>query len=140
MSVEKNKAVIRRIYEEIFKKGNMALIDEVITPNYISHAPGGQEYKGREGFKQFITQTRNAMPDLDIKIEHIIAEGDKVAHCGKMTGTFTGEVMGIAPTGKKVTIIVTTISRFENGKEAEAWMVYDQLSMYQQMAAPLPSQ
>ena len=139
MSTEENKAIIRRIYEEVFNQGNLAVADELIATNYVSHVPGGQEYKGPEGFKQFITQTRTAFPDLHMTVEHIIAEGDKVAHCGKLQGTFKGETMGIAPTGKQVAMTVTTISRFAGGKEVEAWMNYDQLSMYQQMGVAPPA-
>lgn len=140
MSTEDNKAVINRLYEEVFNKGNLALVDELIAPNYVSHAPGGQEFKGTDGFKQFVTQSRAVLPDLKMTLEHIVAEGDKVAHTARMQGTFNGEYMGITPTGKQVIITNTTISRFEGGKEVEAWMNYDQLSMYQQMGIPVPSQ
>jgi len=139
MSAEENKAVIRRIYEEVFNKGDLSVVPELIAPDYVVRAPGGQEYKGPEGFKQFITMTRTAFPDLHMTVEDIVAEGDKVAHCGNLRGTFKGEIMGIAPTGKQVTMTVTTISRFAGGKEVEARMNYDQLSMYQQMGVTPPT-
>jgi predicted ester cyclase len=139
MSVEENKAAIRRIYEEVFNKGNLAVADEIIATNWVARAPGGQEYRDPDGFKQFITMTRNAFPDLQMTLEDIVAEGDKVAHCATLQGTFKGEIMGIAPTGKQVTMTTTTISRFEGGKEVEARMIYDQLSMYQQMGVSPPT-
>ena len=139
MSVEENKAAIRRIYEDVFNKGNLAVADEIIATNWVALAPGGQEYKGPDGFKQFITTTRTAFPDLQMTLEDIVAEGEKVAHCGTLRGTFKGEIMGIVPTGKQVTMTTTTISRFEGGKEVEARMIYDQLSMYQQMGVTPPT-
>ncbi len=64
MSAEENKAVLRRIEEEIFNKGDLAVVDELIAPDYVYHGSGGQEYKGPEGFKQIVTMFRTAFPDL----------------------------------------------------------------------------
>jgi predicted ester cyclase len=133
MSTEENKAVIRRIIEEAFNKGNLAVADEAIAPNYVYHGAGGQEFKGVEGFKQFVTMMRSAFPDVRMTPEDMVAEGDKVAHCSRLRGTFKGEMMGMAPTGKQIDISVLTLSRFAGGKEVEAWLYADTLAMYQQM-------
>ena len=138
MSTEENKAKIRRIVEEVSNKGNMAVADEIIAKNYVFHGSGGQEFKGPEGFKQYMTMMRNAFPDLHITLEDIVAEGDKVMHRARMRGTFEGEIMGIAPTGKQVDMSVVTVSRFAGGKEAEAWQYADTLAMYQQMGVTPP--
>ena len=138
MSVEENKAVLRRVAEEIFNKGDLAVVDEVIASNYVYHGSGGQEYKGPEGFKQIVTMFRTAFPDLRVTLEDMVAEGDKVAHRLTIRGTHKGELMGIAPTGKQVTISVVTISRFAGGKEVESWSNSDQLGMMQQMGVAPP--
>jgi predicted SnoaL-like aldol condensation-catalyzing enzyme len=78
MSTEENKAVVRRIWEEILNKGDLALVDEIIATNYVGHGPGGQEVKGSEGLKQLFTMYLNAFPDLHFTIEDMVAEGDKV--------------------------------------------------------------
>ncbi|MBA7559052.1 MAG: ester cyclase [Dehalococcoidia bacterium] len=139
MSAEENKAVLRRVAEEIFNKGDLAVVDEVIASNYVYHGSGGQEYKSPEGFKQIVTMFRNAFPDLHMTVEDMVAEGDKVAHRLTIRGTHKGELMGIAPTGKQVTISAVTISRFAGGKEAEAWSNLDQLGMYQQLGVAPPT-
>jgi len=138
MSTEENKATLRRIIEEAFNKGNLAVTDELIATNYVYHGSGGQEFKGTEGFKQYVTMMRTAFPDLHMTIEDMVAEGDKVVHIAKMRGTHKGEIMGIAPTGKQLTISAVTISRFAGGKEAEAWTYADSLVMYQQLGVAPP--
>ena len=137
MSTEENKAVLRRNGEAL-NTGDLAVADETIAPNYIYHGSGGLEFKGPEGFKQIITMLRTAFPDLHVTVEDMVAEGDKVAHRLILRGTHKGEYMGIAPTGKQVTVSATTISRFAGGKEVEAWSNLDQLGMMQQMGIATP--
>ena len=137
MSTEENKAMIRRVYEEAFNKGNLAVVDKLMANNYVLHTPG-QEFKGPEGFKQYGTMMRTAFPDLHGTIEDMVAEGGKVANRLTLTGTHKGEFMGIAPTGKKVTITDHVFIRFEGGKEVEAWGISDVLGMYQQLGVKLP--
>jgi predicted ester cyclase len=138
MSTEENKAIIRRHWEEVIDKGNLSVADENMAPNYIYHGSGGQELKGPEGFKQFITMIRTAFPDMRATVEDMVAVGDEVAHRATMRGTHKGEFMGIAPTGKQVTISAIAISRFAGGKEVEVWVNLDMLGMMQQMGIALP--
>ena len=139
MSTEENKAILRRNCEEAFNKGNLAVADETIAPNYVYHGPGGMEYKGPEGFKQFVTMFRTAFPDFHLTVEDMVAEGDKVAHRLTTRGTHKGELMGIAATGKQVTTTAITISRFAGGKEVEAWSSLDMLGVMQQLGVAPPT-
>jgi len=138
MSTEKNKAALRRVYDEIFNKGKLSVVDEVIAANYILHGVATIEVNGPEGFKQFVTMYRNAFPDLQATVVDMVAEGDKVAHSFTLRGTHKGALMGIAPTGKQVTLTGTTISRFAGGKEIEARMNADVLGLYQQLGVIPP--
>jgi len=136
MSTEKNKASVRRFSEEVANKGNLSLIPEFFAPGYVFHTT--PEFKGPEGFKQYITMMRTAFPDLHQTIEHMVAEGDMVAVYYTMLGTFKGEMMGIAPTGKKIALPYAVLSRFKDGKQVEAWPYYDSLAMYQQLGISMP--
>jgi steroid delta-isomerase-like uncharacterized protein len=138
MSTEENKAILLRNCEEAFNKGNLAVADENIANNYVYHGSGGQEFKGQEGFKQFVTMLRTAFPDFHLTIEDMVAEGDKVAHRLTLRGTHKSDFMGIAPTGKQVTTTAITISSFAGGKEVEAWSSMDMLGMMQQMGVAPP--
>ena len=139
MSIEKNKATIRRHVEEVFNKGKLAVADEIISPDYIYHGPVG-EFKGPEGFKQMVTIARQAFPDIHFVIDDVVAEGDKVAVRYTLTGTFKGEFMGIAPTGKKIKETSAYFYRFKDGKEVEALPFTDMLSFYQQLGVKPPGQ
>ena len=137
---EENKAAIRRLGVEVFNKGNLAVIDELIATNYVAHGPGGQEFKGPEGVKQLVTVLRTAFPDIHTKIDDMVAEGDMVAIRFTYQGTFKGEYMGMAPTGKQFTFTEAVFHRMEGGRQVEVWSYFDQLSFYQQLGVSPPSQ
>ena len=133
MSTEQNKMNNRRVFEEAFNQGNLAVIDEVCAPNYVLNDPTGP-VRGPAGFKQFITMYRAAFPDLHFTIEEEIAEGDRVVVRWTARGTHWGELMGIPPTGKPATVTVITIARAAaNGKFEEVWNNLDSLGMLQQL-------
>lgn len=139
MSVEEvNKAAQRRVWEEIWNKGNYEIIPELIAPDFVEHTPL-VDVKGPEGFKQAITGMRPAFPDMHATIEDIFAEGDKVATRFTVTGTFKGEYMGIAPTGKKFTSRGILITWWVDGKEVEAWAAWDTSAFYQQLGISPPA-
>jgi predicted ester cyclase len=79
VSVEENKAIVRRWTEEGFGKGNLAVADEVVATDFVNHNPVAEQRPGREGLKQAVAMLRGAFPDLRVEIEDMIAEGDRVA-------------------------------------------------------------
>jgi predicted ester cyclase len=133
MTQEHNKAIERRMVAEALNKGNLAVVDDCLTPDFIYNGPGGTEVKGVEGYKQFLTGLRAAYPDIHVKIEDIIAEGDMVATRTSSTFTFTGRAGPVAPTNKKVTLTGSILDRFKDGQIRETWEQYDRLDLYQQM-------
>ena len=140
MSVEENKENIRRHVDEIWHKGNMEVVDELIAPNYVLRNPEGDDITGVDGFKQMATSQRTSFPDIHFAIDNMIGEGDYVAVQYTFTGTFTNKMGDIEPTGKKFEQSMVIIYRFEGGKQAETWITYNQLSMFQQLGIPIPSQ
>ena len=132
-ATEQNKSIIRRFWEEVFNERKLALIDELFSTDWIYHGVAGRKVYGREGLKKFLTAYHNAFPDIQVQVENLIAEGDKVASHVISRGTHKGELMGIAPTGKQVTVSVICISRFAGDKIAEDWEIIDLLGMLQQL-------
>jgi steroid delta-isomerase-like uncharacterized protein len=131
---EENKAVIHRLIEDLFNAGNLGLVDELISPDFIDH----EEFPGlspsREGLEQSISVFRNAFPDIRITIEdEIVAEGDRVAFHLTWRGTHRGEFMGIAATERSVEFTSTDIMRVEGGKLAEHWGSANTFAMMQQL-------
>jgi steroid delta-isomerase-like uncharacterized protein len=133
MSTEELKAIARRYIEEVWNKGNLALIDELFTPDHINHSPSAGQMAGPEGLKQLIASFRNAAPDLHFTIDDMIAEGDRVVTRWTARGTHAGELMGVPPTGKQITVTAIVIDRFAGGKFAEHWAGRDDLGLYQQL-------
>jgi len=137
MSAKDNKEKVRRTVEEAINKGKLDVVDEVMDASYVYHVPGN-EVTGPDGFKLYIAMMRAALPDLEMTIEDMVAEGDMVASRFTIRGTHHGDFMGVAPTGKKVEISEAVFIRFKNGKEVEAWPYTDTLSVYQQMGVSNP--
>lgn len=132
--LEANKAISRRIIEKAFNEGALEVVDELVGPTYVNHDPSvPDDLIGPEGTKQFITGYRAAFPDLRITIEEQLAERDVVATRWTATGTQTGELLGIGPTGKQATVTGLTIDRVADGKLVESWNNWDTLGMLQQL-------
>ncbi len=140
MSTEENKALSRRFIEEVWNQGKLAVIDELVAPNYVDHDPTGPIH-GPEGMKQFVSMYLAAYPDTHFTIEDQIAERDTVVTRWTARGTHKGPLMGIPPTGKQVTVTGISIDRVVNGKLVEDWSNYDALGMMQQLGVvPAPGQ
>jgi len=133
MSVEENKALVRRCIEEVHNKRNVVAMDEFFAPNVIPHALPPTTTRGREGYKQMLSALFAAFPDFSITVEDMIAEGDKVVCRVTTRGTHRGEFMGMAPTGKRMTWTSIFIWRIEGGKVVEIWSEVDQIGLMRQM-------
>jgi predicted ester cyclase len=116
---EENKATVRRLMDEVWNQGNLDAIDESLAPDFVNHdAPPGLP-SDREGFKQLAVMYKAAFPDMHLHVEDQLAEGDMVVSRWSAHGTHQGELMGIAPTGKEVTVTGIDIDRFEGGQIVE---------------------
>ena len=141
MSVEEtNKESIRRCTEEVFNKGNLSVIPEVLAFEFIEHTPDGQVIQGLESVKSMAEMSLRAFPDMHYTIEDLFAEGDKVAVRYTYTGTFKGEMMGMAPTGKSFSISVTYLCHMVDGKQKEVWAYTDMPTWYKQLGITPPGQ
>jgi len=134
---EANKVVARRFFEEMWNQRRLDIVDELITADMVGHAPTG-EFAGYKGEMQTISGTLVSFPDLQITIDDIIAEGNKVALRTSYAGTHTGPLGPMPPTGKPIRMTGNIIFRFEDGKVAEAWSFADMLGLMQQLGAASP--
>jgi len=131
---ETNKNVVRRLFDEVWNKGNLPVADELFAPNYVHHDSSTPDVgQGPESEKKRATLYRTAFPDLRLTIEDIIAEGETVMARWSCRGTHKGDLSGIAPTGKQFTISGISIARIANGKMAEGWVNWDALGLMQQL-------
>jgi steroid delta-isomerase-like uncharacterized protein len=134
---EENKTISRRFIEEAFNKGNVDVIDEIVSSNIVTHDPAAPPNMpaGSEGVKQMVLGYRSAFPDIKVTIDDLIAEGDKVVTRWSARGTHEGELMGIPPTGKEGQVTGISIDRIEGGQIVESWTNWDTLGLLQQIGA-----
>ena len=137
---EHNTLLVQRGIEEIWNRGNYAVLDDLVAADIVIHASmPGEEIHGRQGIKQFYGMLRAAFPDLHFTIEDQIAAGDRVVTRWTANGTHNGEFQGISPTGKQITIAGIDIDRLANGMVVECWPVADELGLLRQLGAiPAP--
>jgi len=144
---EENKALERRLYEEIYNKKNIAAAEQFIAANWVYHPSPPGVPPGLEGMKLWHALTdassefEKAFPDMQAKLEDMVAEGDKVACRYTATGTHSGEYMGVPPTNKQITVTGIHIDRIAGGKVVETWDYSDMLGVMQQLGIiPSPGQ
>jgi steroid delta-isomerase-like uncharacterized protein len=133
MSTETNKAIVRRMYEQVWSKHQVDLVEEFYTEDTILHAASFPSRSGLEAVREDVAMMLNVYPDIQVAEEDMIAEGDKVVVRWTMRATHQGELLGIPPTGKQVTTTLIIIYRLVNGKIAEEWLLNDDLSEFQQL-------
>ena len=112
---ERNKAQVRRVIEEIYNRGDLAVVDELAASDLVIHA-SSQDIRGRDGAKQYVAALRAGFPDLHLTVEDQVAEGDMVVTRWTARGTHTGAFQGIPATGKAVRVAGTDIDRIIDGK------------------------
>ncbi|MBE0411210.1 MAG: ester cyclase [Anaerolineales bacterium] len=131
---EQNKNLVKRFYNELVNGGNIELIEELLSPNYQEHLnPRGS---GWDGFKQFAATLKTAFPDLQVTVEDLIAEGDRVVARVIVNATHAGNFMGsIAPTGRHVSFTGVDIFRIEDCMIIARWNHRDLLGLLRQLGA-----
>jgi steroid delta-isomerase-like uncharacterized protein len=138
MSLEENKAVVRRFVEEMQNQHNLDLIDELFSPDFIDYS-GRAKPPTIEGLKPFFAYMFSVFPDMRFTISQQLAEGDRVMTLKTFYGTHQGEFMGIPPTGKQVAFDNIDIFTVIDGKITEHWAVGDHLTLMQQLGViPAP--
>lgn len=129
-----NKELVRQVFEEVWHEGNLDVIDEYFDDDYVAHTNQAPEpIHGPDEWKKTVSMFQTAFPDLEVTIEDIIAEGDKVVHRDRVNGTHEGELMGIPATDAEVENQTIVIDRFEDGKIVETRTRDDALGLMQQL-------
>jgi len=133
---EENKNIARRVMEEVWNYQKLSVVDELFSPDYEMHDPATPlRVRGTGGFKQFHELYSSAFPDQHFTIDDLITDRDRVVIRWTVKGTHKGELLGIAPTGKSVSVTGTTISRIAGGKIVEDWVHWDPLGLLRQIGA-----
>jgi len=133
MSATSVQSPIFRIFEEAFNQGNLAVVDEVLTPDHFAHNAFGGAPNGPTGLKWLIAMFRTAFPDLHCTVEDEIREGDKFAAHWTMRGTHKGLFLCNPPTGRLMEVQGIIFGHISNGRITEDWTLINQLDLLQQL-------
>ncbi len=125
--MEENKAVVRRLFEEVANGHNLDVLEELVAEDVVNHAATEEHKRGIEGFRHVMEWGHTLLPDGRYEVLNMIAEGDMVACRVRASGTMQGEMFGIPPTGKSFSAEHVHWHRIEDGKLVERWAVRDDL-------------
>jgi steroid delta-isomerase-like uncharacterized protein len=131
---DKNRQIVQTYFDEVWNKGNVDVLDELLSTEYINHTPSTPNPpKGAMGLKPIVLAIRKGFPDLHYEIKEMLATKDRVVARVVMTGTQSDTLFGIPPTGKRIEVNQINIEKIESGRIVEHWRVTDELSMMQQL-------
>lgn len=132
--LESNRALVERYFEEVWNRGNLDALDEIVDPAYVNHSPGLPDpAPGPAGLKPIVAAMRSGLPDLHYTIEDMVVQPDKVAVHVRFTATHTGDLFGIKPTGKRIEVDQMQFEHISNGKIVAHWRRTDDLGMLRQL-------
>lgn len=126
------KEIGRRL-EELWNTGNLSMVDEIFSKDFVNHDPTRPEATDIDAYKKYVVETHSGMPDFKIIIEDMISEGNMLVSRYKAVGTFKNDFFGLTATGKEATITGINFYRFDSGKLVEAWWNKDSFTMLQQL-------
>ncbi len=132
----------RRLLEQTFTDGDLALIDQLVAGDAVSHDPATRlelrALGGAEMYKRTVTMYRAAFPDVRMVVDDVITADDKVGLRWHSEGTHRGQLAGLAPTGVRGSVTGITINRWKDGKVVESWVQWDNLGLARQIGAAPP--
>ena len=136
-TTEEMKARARRLVEEVFSQGDLAVAADLVAADYVHHVPGEKPGPGIAGLEQWVRLMHRTFPDFHMVVEDEIAEGDRVVQRLTVRGTHRGELFGMAPTGRQVQFSAIDINRAgPDGRFVEHWSSVDLLGLLDQLGSP----
>lgn len=133
MSEERNRELVRRLHRELLASRELDTLDRFFADDFVSHNNPPGFPPGIDGVKRFFAMLHDAVPDVGVDIDELVAEGDKVAVATTMTGTHLAELLGHPPSGRKVSVTGIDIVRIADGKIVEHRGLTDMVGLLRQL-------
>lgn len=130
------RGVLRRFYDDVWNRWDLDVLDEMVTEDVRFRGSLGPTFEGRDELRGYMRGLRDAMPDLSVVVEQMVAETDAAAARLTFRGTHTGELMGIAGSGQHVSWSAAALFRFREGRISDLWSVGDTSALRRQIAGP----
>ena len=129
-----NETVVQRWWQELWNQGDLSVADQIIDPSWTDHDPSSPwAPPGIDGCKALVSGYRAVFPDIHFTIEKQVESSDTVVSHWRCVGTHRGDLMGVAPTGKRIEVEGITILDLRNGKIRSGTTIYDALGMMHQI-------
>ena len=138
MSVEANKALVRRFVEEVLGRGNFAALAELAAPDCVDHAAPARGLPALATIAGVVVEWHAAFPDFRVTIEDLLAEGDRVVVHATLRGTHRGDFFGLPPTGRPLAVGGLGRYRLAGGRIVERWCYLDVVALCAQLGVPVP--
>jgi predicted ester cyclase len=129
-----NADLIRRFHSELLAARDPRVVDEFFAEGFVSHNNPPGFPPGRDGVKQFFATFRDAFPDVTVVIDELVADGERVAVATTFSGTHEGELMGMAPTGRRVSVTGIDVVRIAGGRIVEHRGLTDIVGLMRQLS------
>ncbi|APR78791.1 Hypothetical protein A7982_04138 [Minicystis rosea] len=134
-----NKSIVCRLVEDVIQRGQLDLVPDLFSPDYVPHDPSNPARRGgHEGARAFIEMLHAGLSEIGYAVDLLIAEGDLVSYRFTLSGVHTGPFMGVPPTGKRISVGGVDIFRLTAGKIVESWVYADALGMLIQLGVIPP--
>lgn len=134
MSVETQRKVIRRYFDEVWNAGNLDVLDDLLTEDYVNHSPGfPNPIAGPAGLKPIVAHMRTGLADLRYEILECVMEADMAAVFVRFTGRHVADLFGMSPTGRRIDVRQMQFERFRGGRICAHWRITDEGTMMRQL-------
>lgn len=134
MSAQQSRQLIFRYFDEVWNQGRLEVLDEIIASDYVNHSPSVPNPRpGPDDLKPIVRAMRAGIPDLHYQILDTVVTADKVAIHLRVTGTHSGDLFGMAPTGRAIDVRQMQIEWIQNGRIWQHWRVTDELALMRQL-------
>ena len=133
ISTDRNQALFRRYITEVWDRGNLRALDTFLSPNYQRHISALAPLLNRDDHKQLLQSIRAAFPDMELTVDDVLVDGDRIAFRSTMRGTHLGPFRGFEPTGRPITVCLVDIIRIEDDQIVEQWGGPDLLDLLRQI-------
>jgi steroid delta-isomerase-like uncharacterized protein len=130
------RELIERLHTDLFSSGDLATLDRFFSPDVMSHDMPPGFPQGIDGVRLFFTAFRDGMPDVQVRIDEIVVEGDRAAVATMIEGTHTGALMGVEPTGRRISVRGIDMVRVADGRIVEHRGLTDTVGLLRQLSAP----
>jgi len=130
---EETKDLVRRLLQEALTGASPRASDELVSPEFVGHAPANREFRGPDGLKEYASMLRTSFPDLEATVEDVFGEDDRVAAEFTLRGTQRRKFRGVPKTGRRIELPANAIVRISDGAVEELWAEWDQKLLLEQL-------